>query len=266
MQEVLNYEKHSHVVVLTINDPATRNALTGEAMFCAFEAAVRRMNADFEIRCAILTGAGSSFCSGGNIADMRDRKGMFGGAPHEIAVQYRSGIQRIARALFQLEVPLIAAVNGPAMGAGCGLACVCDIRIASTRATFAESFVKLGIVPGDGSAWTLPRIVGYSRAAELSFTGDSLDADAARECGLVSNVVEPDKLMDEAMALAGRIAKNPPHVTRWTKRMLREGQQSRFETILDMAAAYQALAHHTADHAEAIAALFEKRSPAFEGR
>jgi len=100
----------------------------------------------------------------------------------------------------------------------------------------------------------------------LSFTGDTLDAHAAYECGLVSRVVEPEKLMEEAMTLAGRIAKNPPHVTRWTKRMLREGQQSRFETVLDIAAAYQALAHHTADHAEAVAALFEKRSPSFEGR
>lgn len=264
--EVLKYEKYDHIVLLTLDDPATRNALAGEVMFAAFEVAVARMNADLEVRCAILTGAGSAFCSGGNIIDMRDKRGMFAGAAHEIAGQYRAGIQRITRAVYQLEVPVIAAVNGPAMGAGCGLACLCDIRIASDKATFAESFVKLGIIPGDGSTWSLPRIVGYSRAAELSFTGDALDANAALACGLVSQVVSAEKLLEEATALARRIARNPPHVLRWTKRLLRESQQTRLDAVLEIAAAYQGLAHQTADHVEALAAVFEKRSPEFEGR
>lgn len=265
-QELLRYEQHEHVVVLSLNDPATRNALGGEAMFSAFESAARRINADMNVRCVILTGVGSSFCSGGNVTDMRERKGMFGGGPHEISVQYRAGIQRVTRAMFQIEVPTIAAVNGPAMGAGCGLACICDMRIASDTALFAESFVKLGIVPGDGSAWSLSRIVGYARAAELSFTGDTLDAATALAYGLASKVVSPDQLMNEAMSLATRIASNPPHVLRWTKRMLREAQHSRLEPMLDLAAAHQGMAHHTADHSEAIAALFEKRTPVFKGR
>jgi enoyl-CoA hydratase/carnithine racemase len=248
VQEFLKYELRGHVVVLTLNDPATRNALTGEAAFAGFEQAVERMNADINVRAAILTGEGTAFCSGGNVADMRDKKGMFGGTPQQIEAQYRAGIQRIPKALFRLDVPLIAAVNGPAIGAGCDLACMCDIRIASEKASFAESFVKVGIIAGDGGAWLLPRIVGYSRASEMAFTGDALDAQAALVVGLVSQVVAAADLLTQATALAERIAKNPPQVVRWTKRMIRESQHSRLETILDMSAAYQSLAHHTADH------------------
>ena len=266
MAEALKYEQQDHVVVLTLNDPERRNALTGEEMFSAFERAVERMNADLNVRAAVLTGAGTAFCSGGNVTDMREKKGMFGGPPHQIAEQYRAGIQRIPLALDRLEVPIIAAVNGPAIGAGCDLACMCDIRIASEKAVFAESFLKVGIVPGDGGAWLLSRIVGYSRAAEMAFTGDSWDAKAAKEIGLVSRVVAPDQLMPEALGLANRIARNPPHVLRWTKRLLRESQHARLDTILDQSAAYQALAHHTADHTEAVAAMFEKRAPRVEGK
>ena len=266
MAEALKYEQQEHVVILTLNDPERRNALTGEEMFSAFERAVERINGDLGVRAAVLTGAGTAFCSGGNVTDMREKKGMFGGPPHQIAEQYRTGIQRIPLALDRLEVPIIAAVNGPAIGAGCDLACMCDIRIASEKAVFAESFLKVGIVPGDGGAWLLSRIVGYSRAAEMAFTGDACDAKAAREIGLVSRVVAPDQLMSEAVALANRIAQNPPHVLRWTKRLLRESQHARLDTILDLSAAYQALAHHTADHTEAVAAMFEKRAPRFEGK
>ena len=175
--QFLKFELQRHVVILTLNDPATRNALTGETAFAAFEDAVDQMNADLNIRAAILTGEGTAFCSGGNIADMRDKKGMFAGTPPQIESQYRSGIQRIPKALSRLDVPLIAAVNGPAIGAGCDLACMCDIRIASEKASFAESFVKVGIIAGDGGAWLLPRIIGYARAAEMA-------AETAKQRGI----------------------------------------------------------------------------------
>ena len=126
--------------------------------------------------------------------------------------------------------------------------------------------MKVGIIAGDGGAWLLPRIVGYSRAAEMAFTGDTLDARAALEIGLVSKVVPAEELMKESTGLAERIARNPPQVVRWTKRMMRESQHARLETILDMSAGYQSLAHHTADHAEAIASMFEKRAPKFTGK
>lgn len=266
MGGTLTIEKHQHVLLLTVDDPKTRNALNGETMFAAFEEASCRANADLDIRAVILTGAGSAFCSGGNVQDMRDKKGMFGGEPEQIVEQYRTGIQRIPRALWNINVPTIAAVNGPAIGAGCDLACMCDIRLASERALFAESFVRVGIVAGDGGSWLLPRIVGYSRAAEMAFTGDTINAEQACKIGLVSTVVPPEKLMEAAFDLAGRITLNPPHVLRWTKQLLKEAQHQRLGTILDMAATYQALAHQTEDHIEAVNALLEKRKPEFKGK
>lgn len=262
----LHLARDGHILVATLDDPATRNALYGDDLFGDFEALAADANADLSVRAVILTGAGSAFSSGGNIREMHEKTGMFGGTPLEIAQNYTNGIQRIPRALMALDVPLIAAVNGPAIGAGCDLACMCDVRIASTRASFAESFVRVGIVAGDGGSWLLPRLVGYARAAEMAFTGEAVDAKQGFAIGLVSKVVPHEKLLESALDLAGRIAANPPHVLRWTKRLLREAQHERLDTILDMAATYQALAHQTSDHAEAVAALLEKRPPSFTGQ
>jgi len=259
-------ELRGAVVLLTLNRPETRNALSGEAMFTAFEQIFDRLNDDLGVRAAVLTGAGSAFCSGGNVAEMRDRTGMFAGSPEEIAQRYRDGIQRIPRAFQRLQVPIIAAVNGPAIGAGNDLACMCDIRIASTFARFAESFVKVGIVPGDGGCWLLPRVVGASRAAEMAYTGDTLDAAEALRIGLVSRVVAPEQLLDEALALAGRIAANPPQALRWTKQLLQQARTGTLDEALDAAGRLQGQAHHTADHAEAVAAFFDKRPAVFRGR
>jgi enoyl-CoA hydratase/carnithine racemase len=263
--ESILFEQRGPIALLTLNRPDTRNALSGEAMFAAFEQLFARLNADLGIRAAVLTGAGSAFCSGGNVAEMRDRTGMFAGSPEEIAAHYRAGIQRIPRAFQALQVPIIAAVNGPAIGAGNDLACMCDIRIASSTARFAESFVKVGIVPGDGGCWLLPRVVGASMAAELALTGDTIDAAEALRIGLVSRVVAPEALLDTALALAGRIAANPPQVLRWTKQLLQQARTGTLDAALDSAGVLQGQAHHTADHAEAVAAFFEKRTPVFGG-
>lgn len=257
------FERRGAVALLTLNRPATRNALDGEAMYAAFESLFERLNADLSLGAAVLTGSGSAFCSGGDVAQMRERAGMFAGSPQEIAENYRRGIQRIPRAFQRLHLPIIAAVNGPAIGAGNDLACLCDIRVAATTARFAESFVKVGIVPGDGGCWLLPRVVGASRAAELAFTGEAIDAQEALRIGLVSRVVAPEALLDEALALAGRIAANPPQALRWTKQLLLQARSGSLDEALDAAARFQGLAHHTADHAEAVAAFFGKRPPRF---
>jgi 2-(1,2-epoxy-1,2-dihydrophenyl)acetyl-CoA isomerase len=256
-------ELRGPVALLTLNRPDTRNALSGEEVFAAFEQVFERLNTDMTVRAAVLTGAGSAFCSGGNVAEMRDRSGMFGGSPEQVAANYRAGIQRIPRAFQKLSVPIIAAVNGAAIGAGNDLACMCDIRIAASTARFAESFVKLGIVPGDGGCWFLPRVVGFSRAAELALTGDTIGADEALRIGLVSRVVAPEALIDEALALAQRIAANPAQVLRWTKQLLQQARTSTLDEALDAAGQFQGLAHQTADHAEAVQAFFDKRSPVF---
>ena len=163
-------------------------------------------------------------------------------------------------------MPIIAAINGHAIGVGNDLACLCDIRIASAKAKFAASFIKMGLIPGDGGAWLLQRVVGYSKAAEMILTGDVLTADEALACGLVSRVVEPEDLMDTAMAMAERIAANPARSLRMAKRLLLTAQDANLDTVLEMSAAMQAIAHETADHAEAVDAFLEKREPKFTGK
>lgn len=262
MSEFLKYAQDGAVVTLTMNAPEVRNALTGNHAVDEFVAAVERINADPSVRVMILTGAGTVFSSGGNVKDMK-RFTTDEVTPEQIGRWYRTGIQRLPLALQKLEVPSIAAVNGPAVGAGCDLACMCDLRIASTTASFAESFIRVGLIPGDGGAWLLPRVVGLSRAMEMSFTGDAVKAEEALAIGLVSRVVAPDALLSEARALAARIARNPGQTLRLTKRLLREGQHQRLDSLLELSAALQVIAHKTPAHAEAVNAFIEKREPKF---
>lgn len=247
-----NLQIDGHVAVVTMNAPAARNALGTDEQYEAIEAVCRRISGDRTVRAVVWTGAGQAFCAGGDIKLMRDRAFDTELEPVEDRYHYKEGIHRIPLALYYLEVPVIAAVNGAAVGAGLDLACMCDIRIAAQTAKFAESFVSLGIIPGDGGAFLLQRLVGPSKAAELTFTADSIDAEDALACGLVSRVVPDNELMPEAMQLAQRIARNPPHALRMAKRLLREAQHSRLETVLELSASFQALAHSTRDHKERI--------------
>jgi enoyl-CoA hydratase/carnithine racemase len=263
MPDFLIHEQDGPVVTLTMNQPERRNALTGNAALPELLAAVDRIHDDPSVRCVILTGNGPSFCSGGDIAVMQ-KQASPDVSEMQIRQDYRRGVQRMARRLFDLEVPVIAAINGHAIGAGLDLACMCDIRIASEQAKFAVSFIKVGIVPGDGGAWLLPRVVGQSRAMELALTGDMFDARQALEWQLVSHVVPHEDLLPRARELAGRIARNASHGVRLTKRLFREAERASFDTVLELSAAYQAISHKTADHAEAVAAFLEKRPPKFD--
>jgi len=237
----------------TISMPAVGNAITGNDFIAALEAAVDAANADTTVRAVILTGDGKIFSAGGNVKEMADRAGMFGLDAIDQRRAYIDGVQRIPRALGRLEVPLIGAINGAAVGAGCDLAMMCDIRIASERASFAESFVQLGLIPGDGGTWFLQRAIGYERAAEMTFTGDRVDAATALDWGMISRVVAHDDLLPQARALAERIAKNPPHALRMAKRLLQESRTGSLESTLGMAAAMQPLAHHDREHEQRIA-------------
>lgn len=257
----LLYEQDGPIVTLTMNAPETRNALTGNTATKDFVEACDRIGSDHSVRAVILTGAGTVFSSGGNLKHMQE---LFDYTPAALREWYRQGIQRVAAALYNLDVPTIAAVNGAAIGAGCDLTCMCDIRIASESASFAESFIKVGLIPGDGGAWLLPRVVGMSKALEMSFTGDSVSAQEALAWGLVSRVVPAVRLLDEARSLAARIAANPGPTLRMAKRLLREGQHTRLGSLLEMSAGFQAVAHKTSQHVEAINAFVEKRKPVFK--
>ncbi len=154
----------------------------------------------------VVTGAGSAFSGGGNVKDMYKKEGMFSGDPNDVRQNYRKGIQRVTLAFQRLDVPAIAAVNGPAMGAGCDLTCMCDIRIASGKALFGETFVSVGLIPGDGGAFLLPRVVGFSKALELAVTCRVIDAAEALRIGLVSEVTPPEKLLERTMEDAAEIS------------------------------------------------------------
>lgn len=252
MTAPLLVERHHGVETWTMNRPRQRNPITDDDMVAAVVEAAARADHDSDVRCIVLTGADPAFSAGGNIKEIRSGARHFGAPPYQTAEGYRSGVQRLAAAVFGCQAPVIAAVNGPAIGAGCDLALMCDVRIASPLARFAESFVQLGLVSGDGGSWLLPRAVGASRAAEMSLTGDAIDADTAAAWGLVSRVVPHDELLDAAGDLARRIAANPPAAVRMAKRLLRRGENGRFAEALESAAALQAIAHHTADHRAAV--------------
>ena len=263
---LLQIDTADHVTTLTLNRPDSMNPLGAAGDGDAFVAACDAINANHDVRCVILTGAGRAFSAGGDIKAMKEKTGNFGGTAPEIADGYRNNIHKILRALYSLRVPLIAAVNGPAIGLGCDLACLADMRIASEKAKFGVTFLKLGIIPGDGGTWILPRIIGEARAAELFYTGDVIDAQTALDWGLVSRVVGHDALMGEARALADKIASMPPHALRQAKNLMRQGSSTTYDAALEMAANAQALMHSTDDHLEGVNALLEKRAPDFKGR
>lgn len=266
MSQFLKQERAGAVLIVTMDSPETRNALSLPSQMQEFVDLCAQMRRDHSIKVLVLTGNGPAFCAGGNVKDMANRGGIFGGSPYELSDSYRNGIQRIPLSLYNLEVPVIAAVNGAAIGAGLDLACMCDVRVAASGAKFAESFVKLGIVPGDGGAWLLPRIIGMPKASLMALTGDTIDAQTALDWGLVTEVVPAVSVLDTAVSIARRMAANPAHGLRLTKRLLREGQHMRLDSLLELSAAYQALAHHTADHTEAVAAFLDKREPQYQGR
>jgi len=258
-------EKRGHIAILTLNRPDAMNALGAPGDGDQVAAACAAINADREIRAVVLTGAGRAFSAGGDVKAMKAREGAFAGNGVELRDGYRNNIHRVVRSIYGLEVPSIAAVNGPAIGLGCDVACMTDIRIAAEGARFGVTFLKLGLIPGDGGAWLLPRTIGMSRASELLFTGDVVDAATAEKWGLVSKVVPAGTLMDEAIALAERIAQQPPHALRLAKSLLKHGQTTSYDTLMEMSAAAQAISHLTDDHMEGVEALLEKRPAVFKG-
>lgn len=264
MTDHLLSHREGPILWLTLNRPEARNAYSDE-MAAALVQALTAADADGEVRVIVLSGAGDAFSAGGDLKAMRDRTGMFAGAGAELRDRYHWGLQQVAKAFEACETPIVAAVNGPAIGAGLDLACMCDIRLASERAKFGETFVSVGLVPGDGGAYFLTRAIGFARALEMALTARLIDAGEAHRIGLVSGVVPHEELASAARAVATSIARQAPVAVRLTKAAFYRGYQKDLETALTMAAAFQGLAQRTDDHAEAVMALLEKRPPEFRG-
>jgi enoyl-CoA hydratase/carnithine racemase len=264
-KEIL-FQVDQGIATLTLNRADIRNAITHAEIIAEIKSVCHYVNSHLDTKVLILSAVDPAFSSGGNVKDMKERKGMFAGTPAEIVEQYRHNIQEVLLTVHHVEIPTIAAVNGSAVGAGCGLALMCDIRVASRKATFGETFLNVGLIPGDGSAFTLPRAIGMARASELIFTADTIDAETALAMGLINHVVEHEDLLKKAREIAAKIAVRPPQALRLTKRLLRRGVHSTLEQTMESAAAYQALCHFTEDHMEALSSMFEKRAPAFKGK
>ena len=260
----LQRAREGAVLLLTLDRPDARNAYS-EAMVDSLVRALDDADRDDEVRCVILTGAGAAFSAGGDLKRMLQQEGMFAGGPVDLRRRYVDGIQRIPRRLALLEKPIIAAINGPAIGAGLDLACMCDLRIAARGAQLGSTFVKVGLVPGDGGAYFLARTLGFPRALELMLTGRLVDTDEAERIGLVHRVVEPAELLPAAQLLAEQLAALPPVALRLTKRAAYRSHDLDLEQALELAATYQGVAQNTADHAEAVRAMLERRAPHFTG-
>lgn len=253
------------VAILTFNRDDVRNELTGTSLVDDIEMTVDWINHEEGASALILTGSGKAFSSGGNIKDMLQRKGGFGGSVYDIQKKYREGIQRIPLAMNRLEVPSIAAINGAAIGAGFDLACMCDIRFSTPDALMGETFINVGIIPGDGGGWLLQRLVGYQRAAELTFSGRTFRGDEAKSMGIVLDVVAPHQLMDVCISMAEGFASKSPRALRLTKRLMKSAQRMELQDFLDQCSLFQGMCHHTEDHIEALTATLEKRQPEFKG-
>lgn len=256
----LSVEIVDGVATVTFERPDVRNVISDHPLVEELPRVCQALSVDPSVRVVILTGRGKAFSAGGNVRLMHEQAGMFGGTPDEIAEAYRHGIQRLIRAVVAVEVPVIAAVNGPAIGAGFDLALACDLRLAARTATFGETFVNLGLIPGDGGSWLLPRAVGLQRASELALTGRIVDADEALALGIVLSVHDNDELLGATRALASVIAAKPATAIRYTKRLLAHAQATTFDHILDEAAVLQATLHGTAEHRAAVAAFVERRN------
>ena len=255
-------ELRDRVAVLTLKRDDVRNTLSGTELIPELLTTLEWCNQTDDVAVLIIIGEGKAFSAGGNLKAMRERSGA---SVQEVDKYYRGGIQRIPKALQNAEIPVIAAVNGPAIGAGFDMANMCDIRIGSTNAQFGETFVNLGLIPGDGGAWFLQRLVGYQRAAELTFTGRVIKAEEALQLGILLEVTAPDALLARAREIAASIAAKPPLAVRYAKRLLKLAQQQALSEHLDICASYQAMCHKTEDHAEALTAFFEKRHGQFKG-
>lgn len=250
------------VAVLTMNRPDRLNALNVE-MGAALQASLTRVAADESVRCVVLTGAGRAFCSGGDLKGIRDAR--LRNAGHELESLLRAG-KGIILVLCMMRKPVVAAVNGPAAGAGMNIALACDIRIASDQASFGQNFAKVGLFPDYGGTWFLSRIAGTGIAAEMLYTGEMISADEAARVGIVNRVVPQDKFAGEVRALAGRLAAAPPIPAGGIKKVLFASELEALERALDYENEKQIECFNSEDCVEGTAAFFEKRKPQFKGK
>lgn len=261
LNDTILYAIADGVATLTLNRPDKLNAFN-RAMTDRWLACLEDARDDDAVRAIVITGAGRGFCTGGDVSDMG---GDAATTPLAVKQRLAGGVQRIPELLARIDKPVIAAINGVATGAGLDLALMCDIRFAAASARMAETYVRVGLVPGAGGAYFLPRIVGVAKALELFWSGEFVDAAHALELGLVNQVFPDAELAAATQAFAAKVAAAPPLSVRLIKRAVYQGMRSDLSTSLDMISSHMTLVRNSADHAEAVAAMREKRVGVFHG-
>jgi enoyl-CoA hydratase/carnithine racemase len=258
-------ERDGHVATITLNRPERLNAITG-SMLDALSSALVELDDDTDVRVIVLTGAGRGFCAGLDLQDQMSGQGLGQGDGIGATTARFNLRDAPPTVLHNLDTPTLCVLNGGAAGYGMDLALGCDIRIASDKAKLSAAFTKRGVLPESGGTWLLPRIVGWSRAAEIMFTGRTLSAEQCLEAGLVSRVVPAASLIATAFEIAGEIAENAPLAVQATKRMMRMGQDETFEANVHHVFLQLLPLFRTRDFQEGISSFLEKRRPEFEGR
>jgi 2-(1,2-epoxy-1,2-dihydrophenyl)acetyl-CoA isomerase len=261
MANELLFTKNNKIATITLNRPEKLNTFH-DGMLADWATALRECQADDAVHVVVLTGAGRVFCAGGDLGTMGKRDG---NPAWEMGQYLRKNVHPVARAVDALHKPYLCAINGAATGAGLDMALMADIRFAAQSARFAETYIKVGLIPGDGGAFLLPRLVGLTRALELLWTGDFLSAAEAERIGLISKIFADDKLMDETYAFAERLASGPSVAIRLTKQVVYQSLRMDFLTALEAITGPMGVAANTEDHREAVAAFLEKRRPTFQG-
>jgi 2-(1,2-epoxy-1,2-dihydrophenyl)acetyl-CoA isomerase len=281
--QYIDVDEQDGVLIITLDDPSTRNAI-GLEMSEEIDKELDRFESDENLRCFLLTGKDPAFCSGANVRGMAQRieQDEQSGKKKELPAQpwdavkqrledpaYKPTIESVRFLpvrLNHMQKPTIAAVNGYAMGLGLGIALSCDIRFASDKANFSETFIMRGLIPADGSCWQLPRMIGLSNTFMLQYTGDRIDPETALRMGLISKVCPHEKLMEEALEFAKRLASGPTYSMGMVKWLVQRSLEVDFEESMKLAGAAQTIARDTYDHKEGVQAFIEKRQPKYKGR
>lgn len=263
MSQELKFDIHQGVATITLNRPEKLNAFTTE-MLHAWADALIECQRNEDVRAVVLTGTGRAFCAGGDVNGMNERKQAE--SPIERKASLTNRVYRIPLIMDSMDKPVIVAINGIATGAGLDMALMGDIRIAAESARMAETYVRIGIMAGDGGAWYLPRLVGIPKALELLWTGRFVDAREAERIGLVNKVVADAALMDETYEMAGQLAAGPPLAISMMKKSVYQGMSMDIRTHLEQTSSHMAVLFATEDHQEALNAFREKRQPVFKGK
>jgi enoyl-CoA hydratase/carnithine racemase len=257
----LEYTIDNGVGTILLNRPDRKNAFTVE-MIDQWAEILRDARTDGSVGAIVLTAAGDAFCSGAELGTLAPGEP----TPYDRKAFLTEHIHRIAYALEDLDKPVIAAVNGAAVGAGMDFALMCDMRFAARSARFSEGYIRVGLVPGDGGAYYLPRLVGPAKALELLLTGDFIDATEAERIGVINRVCEDEELRDETREFAERLATGPPLITQMIKRSVYQSARSDLRTSLDLISSHMGIVQSMEDSHEAFNAFREKRDPHFKGR